>query len=198
MKNILISLAILFISNISFAQKIATGDYSSGLKLAYDNESKRLTGYYENYTGWDEATKTSQYSCIFYFEGTVEGKIITIHSYYPGDGLVEVIPGTLEIVDGKTVNIKLTKEHGGCSNVQHFADGVVKLNLEKPNNWKQIRFVKTDKTYFYSDKAVSKKMDAYLVKNSFLCVEKIENDWAYCTYYGKSIVKGWIKIADLN
>ena len=95
-------------------------------------------------------------------------------------------------------NIKLPEEHGGCWNVQHFADEQVKFSLQKQSAWTQIRFITTDKAWFYSDMSIDKKQKTYVVKNDFVCIDKIERDWAYCTYYGKTITKGWIRIADLN
>ena len=29
-------------------------------------------------------------------------------------------------------------------------------------------------------------------------VEKIEGDWALCSYFDKKTTKGWLKVADLN
>ena len=90
------------------------------------------------------------------------------------------------------------EDHGGCWNVQHFADEHVKFDLEKQNAWCQIRYVTTNKTYFYSNNSFEKKKKYYLIKNDIVFIEKILNDWAYCSFNGKTIIKGWIRIADLN
>ncbi len=199
MKIIPLTLALLLLSGICFGQKkIAPGEYDSGLKLAYDNRTNKLTGYFENYTGWDEVTKAPRFSCIFYIEGIIEGNTVKIKSYYPGDKSGGTISGTLEVLDSKTVEIKLTEEHGGCWNVQHFAGEPARFGLEKGMAWVQIRFATADKAYFHAEKSVGKKQKSYLVKNDFVCIEKIQDGWAFCTYHGKKTTKGWIRTADLN
>jgi hypothetical protein len=32
----------------------------------------------------------------------------------------------------------------------------------------------------------------------FVCIEKIEAEWAYSSFYGKAIIKGWIRPKDFN
>jgi len=157
MKIVITILTILFFSNCSHEQKIKTGEYDSGLKLAYDNKTNVLTGYFESYTGLDEATNNPKFSCIFYITGSIEGNIFKIKTYYPSDKLDNAIFGTLELTDNKTIKIKLPEEHGGCWNVQHFADEPVEFTLVKDLVWVQIRYVTTPKTYFYSDKSLDKK-----------------------------------------
>ena len=199
MKIIPTTLALLLLPGICLGQKkIATGEYESGLKLAYDNKNNKLTGYFESHTGWDEATKAPRFSCIFYIEGVIEGNTVKIKSYYPADKSEDIISGTLEMLDSKTVEIKLPEEHGGCGNVQHFADEPVKFSFEKDMAWVLIRFATTNKAYFHADKSIEKKQKSYLVKNDFVCVDKIQDGWAFCAYHGKKITKGWIRTADLN
>ena len=164
--------------------------------MAYDTTTNKLTGYFENYTGLDEAG-SPKFSCIFYIQGTVTGSQFTVDTYYPND-TVDIIKGNIQLINDKTANIKLPEEHGGCWNVQHFADEQVKFSLQKQSAWIQFRFITTDKAWFYSDMSIDKKQKTYVVKNDFVCIDKIERDWAYCTYYGKTITKGWIRIADLN
>ncbi|MFN0048823.1 MAG: hypothetical protein ACKVOU_06865, partial [Cytophagales bacterium] len=69
---------------------------------------------------------------------------------------------------------------------------------EKAYGWIQIRYVESEKTYFYLDKSEDTKLKSYLVKSDFVCVEKMEGEWAYCTYFGKKISKGWMKMKDFN
>jgi hypothetical protein len=198
MKNRTITLIFLFIASSVLAQKISSGAYDLGLKLAFDNKSNKLSGYFENYTGWDEDTKSARFSCIFYIEGTVEGLKVKIKTYFPTDKKEDIIEGNIEIVNNKSVKIKLPEEHGGCWNVQHFADEAAKFDLQKSTNWIQIRYTETDKTYFYNGKSIDKKSKAYLVKGDFVCIDKIDGDWAYCTYFGKRTTSGWIQLKDLN
>lgn len=198
MKKELTVTILLFLSTICLGQEIETGEYDSGLKLAYDHKTNKLTGYFENYTGWDEMANNALFSCIFYFEGIIDGTTAKIRSYYPSEEPGDMIPGTLEITDSRTVKIELSKEHGGCWNVQHFAGHPIQFSLEKEINWIQIRFIVPDKTYFYSDKSIDKKEKSFLSQNDIICINKFEDEWAYCTYYGKKIQQGWIRTSDLN
>ena len=198
MKSFLTAIVLVWLTNISFGQTIKSGDYDSGLKLAFDSKTKKLTGYFESYTGWDEETKNPMFSCIFYIEGTVDNNKFKVLTYYPEYKSDDTISGQIEIINGNTLKIKLPSEHGGCWNVQHFADEPVSFAIERKTEWTQIKYVIKNKTYFYSEKSEGKKQKAYLVKNDFVCVDKTEGDWTYCTFYGNRITKGWIKTQDLN
>ncbi len=189
----------IFFFNITFGQQVViSGEYNYGLNIAYDSKTNLINGYYENYTGWDDGTNNPRFSCIFYIEGKVESGKIVIKTYSPTYENENIIEGTLEIVNNKTVKIKLSEEHGGCWNVEHYVDEPVKFELGVQKNWFQIRFVKVEKTYFYKNHNTDKKLKKYLIKGDFVCIEKIENEWAYCSYFGKKISKGWIMLKDLN
>jgi hypothetical protein len=193
------ALAITVISaTLAFGQPVISGNYELGLKLSYDSTTKKITGYFENYTGWDDESKAPKFSCIFYIEGTLTGKKFNIATYYPEDKKEDLINGTIQIITNKKVQIKLPEDHGGCWNVQHFADAPADFALEKQQAWIQVRYVAIAKTYFYSNRSDDTRLNAYLVKNNFVCIGKIEQGWAYCTYFGTQITKGWIKLSDLN
>ena len=198
MKNIFLTLLLLLFSNSSSAQKLISGEYDSGMKLSYDASSNILTGYFESYTGLDEQTQNPKFSCIFYIEGKVTGKKFSIKTYYPEDKKDDVISGNIEIINNKTIKIKLPEEHGGCWNVQHFADKPEEFGLDKKTNWTQIRYIDKPKSFFYKDQSNANQTKIYLVKGDVVCIEKIENSKAFCTYFGKKITKGWINISDLN
>ncbi len=197
MKILLTLIALIFLSKYTIGQKLTSGDYDRGLKLAFDLNTNKLTGYFENFTGWDEKTGNPKFSCVFYIQGTITGNQFTVETYYPNDS-DDLIKGNIQLLNNSSLTLKLPEEHGGCWNVQHFADEPVKFNLTKQENWFQIRYVCANKAYFYTDKSTGKKRKAYIIKNNFVCIEKIENDWAFCTYLGKTITKGWIRITDLN
>ena len=108
-KNISLFLLLVF-STLSFCQqKIQSGEYENGLRIAYDGESKKITGYYENYTGFDENSKTPRFSCIFYIEGTVVGQKAIIKTYFPENKNVRKISRrtntTLPITSVNRMNI---------------------------------------------------------------------------------------------
>lgn len=197
-KNTILFIFLLF-STVTLSQQIIkSGEYDNSLRMAYDSESKKITGYYENYTGWDEETKAPRFSCVFYIEGTFVNKKAIIKTYYPIDKNEDTNEGHLEIVNNKTIYIVLPEEHGGCWNVQHFADKPDKFELVKQFNWIQIRYVDTNKSYFHKEKSDAKKQKPYVIKGDIVYVEKIEGDWALCSYFGKKTTKGWLKVTNLN
>jgi len=195
-----VSLFILFLfSSLGLSQqRIQSGEYDNSLRMAYDSESKKITGYYENYTGWDEETKSPRFSCVFYIEGTIAEQKAIIKTYFPEAKNEDTIEGRIEIVNSETLYIVLPEEHGGCWNVQHFADKPDKFELVKEFNWIQIRYVNTEKSYFHKEKSDAKKQKPYVIKGDIVYIEKIEGDWALCSYFGKKTTKGWLKVTDLN
>lgn len=198
MKKFLLTFLILLFANLSFGQKIISGEYDFGMKLSYDASSNMLTGYFEGYTGLDEETQNAKFSCIFYIEGKVTGKKFAIKTYYPEDKTKDLIVGTIQIIDNKTIKISLPQEHGGCWNVQHFADKPEEFSLDHKSNWTQIRYINKEKAYFYKDQSNVNQTKIYLLKGDFVCIDKIENGKAFCTYFGKKTTKGWINVSDLN
>lgn len=198
MKKLLLTFLILLFANLLSGQKLISGEYDSGMRLSYDTSSNILTGYFESYTGLDEETQNPKFSCVFYIEGKVTGKKFSIKTYYPEDKKDDMISGTIEIIDNKTIKISLPEEHGGCWNVQHFADKPEEFGLEKKTTWTQIRYIDNPKSYFYKDQSNINRTKIYLLKGDIIYVNKIENGKAFCTYFGKKITKGWINISDLN
>lgn len=184
-----------FISN---AQSLSSGEYDSGLRLAYDSINNKLTGYFENHSGWNIETESSLFSCIFYINGNSNGGKWKLRSYYPGGIKEDLIVGELEVVNDQSIRIVLSDEPGGCGNVQHFAAGWEDFTLIKKHSWMQIRYVATDKCFIYSEKKSESRNQSFIVKDEIVYVSKIEDDWAYCLFFGKVNNSGWIKIADLN
>jgi hypothetical protein len=197
MKHAIVTFLVSFLFITTFGQQLISGDYNDGLKLCYDSTTKKVTGYFEEHTGYDEQTNTSRFSCIFYIEGVVSGKKFKVNTYFPADKKEDLINGTMELVTNKKVTLLLPQDHGGCWNVQPFTKPV-EFTLDKNQPWIQIRYVNTPKAYFYSEKSDDKRMKIYIVKADVVCVEKIEQDWAYCSYFGKKVSKGWVKLAELN
>ena len=173
---------------------LTSGDYGE-LKLAYDKNTKQVTGFYENGTGTDEQTGNPKFTCVFYIEGKLLKNRAAIKTYYPLD--TTIIKGEL-IVDAKKIKIHLGSEHGGCWNVQPFADEAATFSIDESKKWIQVRYAIKDRVYFYSEKKESSKNKSYILKGNIVCIEKIEQDWAYCSYLNKKTTKGWIKLNDLN
>ncbi|PLX22358.1 MAG: hypothetical protein C0599_06545 [Salinivirgaceae bacterium] len=195
MKSTLTLLFLIFTSFL-FAQ-VPVGSYEGGLKLAYDNDTKTVTGYFESHSGFDQNTGAPRFSCVFYLKGTFTEGIGDIVTYYPGDE-EGAINGKLKFYGDGIVSIKLDDDHGGCANVQVFSDAFQQFQFSKLEEWKAIKYVKADKAYFHNEKTDASKRKAYVLQNDIVYIEKIEGDWMYCAFIGKSTTKGWIKKSELN
>ena len=196
MKNIIILLSILNVS-ICFSQ-IKSGVYDDGLHLAYNPKTNNYTGFYESYTGYDEETKESKFSCIFYIEGKSKSNQVEITTYYPLDKKDDIINGKFQIIKPNQIQIRLEEEHGGCWNVTHFNDEPVNFEIQKEEKWIEIRYINTPKAYFYSNKKESTKKKAYLIKGDVIYIDAVVGNWAHCLYYGKKTSEGWMKLNQLN
>ena len=195
-KNII--LFFLFFSFSSFSQNISSGLYEDGLRLAIDTISKKITGYYASYSGLDFETNKPKFSCIFYLEGKMIDSICQVETYFPSDKSRDFIQGKIQLLNNNKITLQLKNNHGGCLNIQNLVDEPVEFELEIQNKWTSVRYVVVDKTYFYSEKSIQKIKKSYLIKNNFVCIDKIENEWAFCTFYGEKITSGWILSKDLN
>ena len=179
-------------------QNIRSGMYDYGLYLSYDSVSKKITGCYEDYSGWNEVVKAPQFSCVFYIEGNCIENSCQVSTYFPADFQDDRINGKIWLKDKDTIAMYLDGEHGGCGNSLTMTDAPQKFTLQRAMEWQQIRFVKSGKSYFYKDAFGSDRARAYLVKNDFLCIDKIAGNRAHGTYYGRVNTSGWIAIEDLN
>lgn len=188
---------LLLTSSIGFSQ-ISSGEYDSGLNIAYNPKNKLVTGYFENYTGMDETTGNLRFSCIFYFEGFNNNGKIKITSYYPLDKKEDLIDGEIQIDTSNKIKIKLSEEHGGCWNVAHFADEFTTFEIQTPKNWIEIRYIAINKAYFYGAKDDNTKKKSYLTKGDIIYIDKIENNWIHCHYFGNKTSEGWLKLESTN
>lgn len=179
-------------------QVLRSGNYETGLLLAYDSTSNKLTGYFEGSLGWDDELKLPKFSCVFYIVGKVKNGKAIVSTYYPEHDSGEIISGVIEIISESAIKIKLEDEHGGCWNVQHFADEPMLYQLEKAVGWNEIKYVTADKAYLYQHATGAKKGNAYVVRNDFVCIEAQEGYRVLCTFYGEKISKGWVNINELN
>ncbi|XZF16046.1 hypothetical protein ACTHGU_07900 [Chitinophagaceae bacterium MMS25-I14] len=198
MKSFLFLLPLLFCCTAGKSQALLSGRYDE-LNVAFNPATNIVTAYFESYTGLDEQTGNPRFSCIFYIEGKLNGKTATVTTYYPEDKNDDVIKGTLQLISSNSITIKLPEDHGGCWNVQHFADDPVSFSLSKKEKWIELRYITADKSFFHSDKNEATKRKAYAVKGNVVYIERMENGWAYCSFYGtKTTTTGWLKMETLN
>ena len=189
---------LLLLSCCALGQVPLTSGAYQEMNIAYDQANKIITGFYENYTGYDEATRQPRFSCIFYLLGKITADSIKVRSFFPGDDSADIIDGQLIVLNSGMFKIHLQEEHGGCWNVEHFAGEPAEFRLDRPNNWIQIRFANKSKVYFYADKSEARKQKAYIIKGNVVYIEKIDGEWAWGSYIDKNVTKGWLKLSDLN
>jgi hypothetical protein len=184
--------------------QVVSGDYDS-LLIGVDPAGGTITGYYANFAGLDESTGKPRFSCIFFLKGSMKGPPpYTIDTWFPADKTPkDLITGSLTPVESDgaaALKIKLPKEHGGCWNVEHFADDDgASFQLEAPGKWKTIRVVSAQRAYFHDDASESKKRKAYAVKGNPLRVYESRPGWVYAEFGnpdGKTTA-GWIKESEL-
>jgi hypothetical protein len=186
------------VNSCTLEEQVKSGEYEHGLKLAYNSSNGLITGIYEEYSGYDETTGNPRFSCVFYIHGFLNNNVASIETYYPLEKSDDLIAGEIELVNENEISIKLDDKHGGCWNVWDFTSDFTNFKLEANKDWLVIRFIVLEKTYFYKEKQEDTKRKAYLIEGDIVFIDKIENDWIHCSYYGKTITKGWMKLNSVN
>jgi hypothetical protein len=201
MKSIAIAI-VLSLGNIAgLAQqpaKLSSGYYEE-LLLGLDQPNGVLTGFYENGTGWDAETRTSRFICSFYLYGEQHGDWFKIVTWWPGDDKEDSINGELGLNADGTVKVLLESEHGGCWNVNHFADQdhPTNLSLDKRGTWTSIRLVKAKRAYFYTKPNEHAKKRTYLIKGNPIRISSNQPGWVEAEYGDERTSRGWMKESDL-
>ena len=126
-----------------------------------------------------------------------------IETWFPADKTrSDLIAGTLtpEQTGGTTsLRLELKAEHGGCWNVQHFADqGGAAFLLDVPGKWRAIRVIASSRAYFHGGPADGKKHKAYVVRGNPIKVLDYKTGWVYAEYSAEEkTTTGWFKESDL-
>ena len=205
MKKLLLILLVAFtIQATGFSQinNISSGQYSE-MALAYNPETKIVTGYYNNGTG-DNGKGLPLFTCLFYMEGKMINGKAFINTYYPQFKLNKEpgeydIPGVLTYVSSKEIALKLKENPAGCDNVQQFQIKAASLYFDKKENWIAIKYVVAGKAYFYQDDNTTRRK-GYILKGDIVYIDSEKDGWAHCTYITDKWkrIAGWIKTTDLN
>lgn len=200
MRKIIFCFLFLLYIPYSQAQKVSSGIYGSGLNIAFDELTGKVTGFYDNESGYDEKTGTAQFSCTFYFSGKADLNQSNIISFYPGDSVPDSIPGILEFGINDQLTIRLNSDHGGCWNVQTFASEPVSFSLYKAVSWSQIRYVTGSNVDLFKDASGSSSFNVKLPFGSVVGISGMKGDFALCTVLNSTddVISGWIKLSDLK
>ena len=195
-------LAFVFVPPCYAETDVLPGDYGA-LWVGFNPDTRIITGYYENYTGWDEETGQAQFSCIFYLHGKIEGDPpYRITTWYPSTQPEEIIAGQLNVSetnDYYLLSIHLDEEHGGCWNVEHFADAAAaEFTLEEESPWREIRVIAAEQAFLHDAPEAEKKTTHALVKDTAIGVLDARPGWVYTeTWQDEQMIKGWIRSEDL-
>lgn len=181
----IITIALASLTN-ACAEPVAfkSGIYEN-LLLAVNSDGV-VTGYYREAQG-EGIAKT----CAFTFKGEADADKANIFV-----GADESFPGEIQAeTDGINLKIAKARELPGCGLVlmPEIADGL-SYDLITKVSWSELRTIISEKSYFYSEPKVDKKLKSYLVKGDVVGVVAKEGDWLQIDYYSDSgkMSRRWI------
>jgi hypothetical protein len=169
---------------------IASGDYGGEMLIAVDPASHIVRGYYQSSTG------NGRFTCIFYFSGKANG---AIRSYFP-ETPEDAVMGTLSRENDGSLSVRLATEHGGCWNVQHFADKdqPAEFTIDTAYPWVSVAVIKSARAHLYDSPANKVPRKSYVVQGDGLGVRARRPGWLQVDFLGGGKpVSGWIRSSDV-
>lgn len=195
MKLVGVLLLGLFAAAAHAAPPITAGSYADAMLIGYDPATGAVTGYFDMQRG-----DPPMFSCVFYLTGKLSGSAAAIRTYFPQTPKDDLISGTLTLQHPKAFRVTLKSEHGGCANVEAFADKdqPADFQLDAAQAWTSVRVVKAPKAYFYPSPGAAAHGRAYLVGGDGVGVRAAQGGWLQVDYVGgDKPVSGWLKASDL-
>ena len=175
--------------------RIVSGVYEDSLLIGFDPATGVVSGYFN-----EERGEQPSFSCIFYLKGPLQGAEAPIETWFPETPADDVVKGRLAVSAQGRLQIGLQQEHGGCWNVQHFADSKdpAEFSLHAARPWRSIAVVKSGKAYFFDTPASPAHRKAYLVKGDGVGVRAARPGWLQVDFVGGARqVSGWIRQSDV-
>lgn len=173
---------------------IVSGSYNDGMLIGFDRAARVATGYFSEETG------EGQFSCIFYLTGKLQGAEAPISTYFPETPTEDLIKGKLVLGTRGQFQVRLPSEHGGCWNVEHFADEeqLAQFTLDAAYPWIFVAVVKCDKAYFFDTPTSDTHRKGYVVKGDGVGVRIVQPGWLQVDFVGgDKPVSGWIRQSDV-
>jgi hypothetical protein len=157
-----------------------------------------VTGYFDSATGLDQGTGEPLFRCAFYLTGKLVGHRASITTWFPRDG-GPTIRGTLEVAealaDRTTVSVGLESEHGGCWNVQRFADPQPAVFFrDAPGEWIGVRVVGASRARFYAEPDGPFVGKTYAVRGDLALVLARTSGWVRARVHE---TVGWLREFEL-
>lgn len=165
---------------------LKSGLYVSGsAKVGID--SNRMTVSVDETDG-----ENGRFTCRFYFDGIITKPAFAV--YCRNDLDTGIVEGKVEIHNDTSFFLK-TKSNPGCSDmIANIENDGLLFKLEAAKPCLQIRLVKEEKAFFYTEPQIATKRKAYLVKNNEALVSEKKPNWLKVTF-GKTT--GWMQESDM-
>ena len=172
---------------------VVSGDYGDGLLIGINPANHMITGYFSASTG------QGQFSCMFYLTGTPGRSSTPVSTYFP-DTPADKIEGEMVSESPLKLKLRLSSEHGGCWNVQHFADDseAAEFTLVEKHPWVSIAVVRSARAYFFDTPTSPVHRKAYVVQGDGVGVRAGQPGWLQVDFVGGGrLVTGWIRRAEV-
>jgi len=182
-----------WVATTTSSSTIASGDYGDGLLIGINPDNHAVTGYFSASTG------QGQFSCIFYLTGKLGSSSTPISTYFP-DTPADKIKGELVSAPPDGLKVRLSSEHGGCWNVQHFADDSqpAEFTLVERHPWVSIAVVRSKRAYFFDTPTSPVHRKAYIVQGDGVGVRAVQSGWLQVDFVaGGKMASGWIRQAEV-
>ena len=175
---------------MKLAQK--SGVYGD-VSIALDFDT--ISGVYEYYDKWDEASKQFMDVNVFYFFGIINNDSALIKAAWPGNDL---ITGVYTFED--SIKILLKDQPYGYAAFDFTRKGY-SSKLTRKTDWKQVRIVNASKSYLHKMPDATQKTEVYVVSEDIVKIIEKKSDWVLIEFNpittpSKKYV-GWISNKDL-
>jgi hypothetical protein len=174
---------------------VVSGAYDDAMLVGYDPATKIVSGYFDM-----EQPGPPTISCIFYLRGTLAGAKAKVATYFPETPADDLIKGEMALQDTKHFQVRLPTEHGGCANLEPFADKdqPAGFQLGTAHPWTAIAVVKSARAYFWDTPTSATHRKGYLVKGDGVGVRGAQPGWIEVDYVGgDKTISGWLRQTDV-
>jgi hypothetical protein len=161
MRRLFAALSLVLAAPALAAAASTSGAYNDAMLLGYDPTTQEVSGYFDMTQGGPPS-----FSCIFYLHGKLAGSSAAIDTYFPQTPKDDLIKGKLVLSDAKHFQVQLATEHGGCGNLEPFADPSqpATFDLAAAHPWDAVAVVRSERAYFYDAPGAAAHRKAYVVE----------------------------------
>jgi hypothetical protein len=181
---------------------IKPGNYDETVDLSYDKKTGIISGIIARSN--NDNPNGPRISCSMLFKSASQPKTAGANKYpvafYNQGDSTEAGKGYIEITkDG--INIKCDGDFSSCQNLMDLGGETGEpFGFTTPRSFISANVIKSAKAPIYKTASDTAKSKMYLVKDNFISVVTIKDNWVsfeYMTASGKR-VKGWLKKEDIG